>query len=124
MLCINLACDRLDAAASPRPRALADTRTQPPACTGCETVANAAMTPKATPAITILRIMTIPQFCNEPRFRPTMQSFRRIAQQIPCRTNAPHHPHDFGVVSIWEPLVVDLSSNGAALNRVAELPRR
>ena len=56
------------------------------------------------PAITILRIITIPQSCYEPRFRPTMQSFRRIAQQIPCRTNAPHHPHDFGVASIGEPL--------------------
>src|SRR5262245_16845354 len=38
-----------------------------------------------------------------PRFWPTMQFFRRIAQQIPPRANAPHPPSAFRVVSICEP---------------------
>src|SRR5262245_9976646 len=39
------------------------------------TAANARSRPKATPAITILRIMNIPQFCNEPPASGRLCSF-------------------------------------------------
>src|SRR5262245_24647029 len=52
-----------------------------------------------------------PVLQRTPRAWPTMQFFRRIAQQIPPRANAPHPPSAFRVDLRAFPL--DLSSNGA-----------
>src|SRR5262245_32615904 len=104
MLCINLACDRLDAAASPRPRALADTRTQPPGLNRLRNSGKRSDGAQGDPSNHNFTDHEYPPVLQRtPRFWPTMQFFRQIAQQIPPRANAPHPPSAFRVVSICEP---------------------